>query len=696
MVDTIQQTSTISSSSSSSAKSKVVTMVKPESTTNINNNIIKMIKSENRNESPETVMNGPSDGHQEMDPDTEYISVPTSPSAVHGMSSFNDYDEGSEDGAENSSSEWGGGRSPNGDDDSELIISSSPTGGGGHSPSSPPALNLGMHQGSLNASTVNNLSVNAVFGGSGSGGSGCSSGSTAGDNKNGNNNGNKGLEFCVVCGDKASGRHYGAISCEGCKGFFKRSVRKQLNYVCRASQDCEVTKHHRNRCQFCRLQKCIQMGMRADHCQPERKPLGLSESSQSGISSSTKNDMTTSSSNATINNLNNNQLGSLGLPPNTVISASSISPPIMQQHQQRSSSSASNHHHHHSASHHTSPSVRSILPKPIMSRSPNSNNNNNHTNHPSQDLNSILENSQSALNSVIAMDQLNGPSSGATNGDLSTLANVVSNLVALRQVAAAAATGLGNSSSSNNNSSQQHAVNNDLLTHGLLSIAHNNINHSSNSPSNVNRSSNHNRHHHVNNSHHRESTDSDIKPLNMSKQQLQRIQQQQQQNQTDSEDESDADVPMDCIGGNGSDQGATSGGASSSSTLPNMSDLMQHHRSALNDADPASLLHVMSQMIAASATAAAAAVLQPTVKPSNHPLLSSVMNPSSTSGIDLMICGNCRTLFTSLPLFNKHKKDNNCRLRFVCKCNPQSSMSSSSSSAAANNRSEDNNDYNSK
>ncbi|XP_077981452.1 orphan steroid hormone receptor 2-like isoform X2 [Glandiceps talaboti] len=74
----------------------------------------------------------------------------------------------------------------------------------------------------------------------------------------------KPIELCVVCGDKASGRHYGVVSCEGCKGFFKRSIRKQLCYTCRGAKDCQVTKHHRNRCQFCRLQKCLAMGMKAE------------------------------------------------------------------------------------------------------------------------------------------------------------------------------------------------------------------------------------------------------------------------------------------------------------------------------------------------------------------------------------------------------------------------------------------------
>ena len=67
-----------------------------------------------------------------------------------------------------------------------------------------------------------------------------------------------------MCGDRASGRHYGVVSCEGCKGFFKRSMRKDQGYKCRLSKDCDVNKNYRNRCQYCRLQKCLAMGMRSD------------------------------------------------------------------------------------------------------------------------------------------------------------------------------------------------------------------------------------------------------------------------------------------------------------------------------------------------------------------------------------------------------------------------------------------------
>lgn len=96
------------------------------------------------------------------------------------------------------------------------------------------------------------------------------------------------IEYCVVCGDKASGRHYGAVSCEGCKGFFKRSVRKSLTYSCRSNQDCVVNKHHRNRCQFCRLRKCLEMGMKMESVQSERKPIDLPREKSANCAASTE------------------------------------------------------------------------------------------------------------------------------------------------------------------------------------------------------------------------------------------------------------------------------------------------------------------------------------------------------------------------------------------------------------------------
>ena len=70
--------------------------------------------------------------------------------------------------------------------------------------------------------------------------------------------------LCKVCGDTASGNHFGVLSCEACKSFFRRSVRANARYACRGSRGCAVEKHTRNRCQYCRLQKCMAMGMRKE------------------------------------------------------------------------------------------------------------------------------------------------------------------------------------------------------------------------------------------------------------------------------------------------------------------------------------------------------------------------------------------------------------------------------------------------
>ncbi|XP_067877732.1 steroid hormone receptor ERR1 isoform X3 [Heterodontus francisci] len=67
--------------------------------------------------------------------------------------------------------------------------------------------------------------------------------------------------LCLVCGDVASGYHYGVASCEACKAFFKRTIQGSIEYSCPAASDCEITKRRRKSCQACRFTKCLSVGM---------------------------------------------------------------------------------------------------------------------------------------------------------------------------------------------------------------------------------------------------------------------------------------------------------------------------------------------------------------------------------------------------------------------------------------------------
>uniref|UniRef100_A0A1I7V5R5 Nuclear receptor domain-containing protein n=2 Tax=Loa loa TaxID=7209 RepID=A0A1I7V5R5_LOALO len=76
--------------------------------------------------------------------------------------------------------------------------------------------------------------------------------------------------LCAVCGDKASGNHYSVPSCEGCKGFFRRTIQKKIEYVCYKQGNCIVDQKNRNRCQSCRFKKCLQLGMRQESVRLDR------------------------------------------------------------------------------------------------------------------------------------------------------------------------------------------------------------------------------------------------------------------------------------------------------------------------------------------------------------------------------------------------------------------------------------------
>ncbi|KAJ8403605.1 hypothetical protein AAFF_G00349310 [Aldrovandia affinis] len=68
-------------------------------------------------------------------------------------------------------------------------------------------------------------------------------------------------KVCLVCGDEASGCHYGVVTCGSCKVFFKRAIEGQHNYLCAGRNDCIIDKIRRKNCPACRVRKCLQAGM---------------------------------------------------------------------------------------------------------------------------------------------------------------------------------------------------------------------------------------------------------------------------------------------------------------------------------------------------------------------------------------------------------------------------------------------------
>ena len=69
---------------------------------------------------------------------------------------------------------------------------------------------------------------------------------------------------CLVCGDKVIVEHFNMPACDSCYGFFKRAIKNNRTYACLNLRNCSLNKRTRNHCQYCRLEKCVKVGMKSD------------------------------------------------------------------------------------------------------------------------------------------------------------------------------------------------------------------------------------------------------------------------------------------------------------------------------------------------------------------------------------------------------------------------------------------------
>ncbi|CAG0897074.1 unnamed protein product [Darwinula stevensoni] len=159
----------------------------------------------------------------------------------------------------------------------------SPGSTGPNSPSGMSSAAFSVHSSAGGYMSPSNLSGKGPGGGSG--------GTTSPTNYPPNHPLSGSKHLCSICGDRASGKHYGVYSCEGCKGFFKRTVRKDLTYACREDRNCIIDKRQRNRCQYCRYQKCLAMGMKREAVQEERQRTKEKGENEVESTSGTPNDM---------------------------------------------------------------------------------------------------------------------------------------------------------------------------------------------------------------------------------------------------------------------------------------------------------------------------------------------------------------------------------------------------------------------
>jgi len=78
-------------------------------------------------------------------------------------------------------------------------------------------------------------------------------------------------KVCGVCGDKALGCNFNAVTCESCKAFFRRNALKGKNFICPFNNCCKIDAVTRRFCQKCRMKKCFDIGMKKEFIMSEEE-----------------------------------------------------------------------------------------------------------------------------------------------------------------------------------------------------------------------------------------------------------------------------------------------------------------------------------------------------------------------------------------------------------------------------------------
>ena len=126
---------------------------------------------------------------------------------------------------------------------------------------------------------------------------------------------NGGVKYCGVCGDIAKSYHFGGLSCDSCKAFFRRSVQNDnyLHFQCCHRGQCVISLSNRKSCQYCRMKRCFAIGMEKSWVmtEDERKALMKARAEKKSCKRSPTTS-SSSSSNVSAQNLNSSSNSSGG------------------------------------------------------------------------------------------------------------------------------------------------------------------------------------------------------------------------------------------------------------------------------------------------------------------------------------------------------------------------------------------------